>query len=181
MPPLSTPVAPAQAAKPVTGQHNEAVPLLNTPSSTTHKAKPAGAEASSPSAAGPQQARSLPAKHRGRTPVFVEVFCGLARLSKAARDAGFACAPVDHVAKASGIKVLQVDLRTRGGRSLLKGLLENADVLWVHWAPPCGTFSRAHEIRRKGAPLPLRNLQFIKGFRNLRKMTDRVRVRSANN
>ena len=78
----------------------------------------------------------------GRTPVFVEVFCGLARLSKAARDRGFSCAPIDHANKASGIKVLHIDLCGQAGRSLLKGVLENPDVRWVHWAPPCGTFSR---------------------------------------
>ena len=29
------------------------------------------------------------------------------------------------------------------------------DVAWVHWAPPCGTFSRAREIPRPDAPQPL--------------------------
>ena len=76
-------------------------------------------------------------------------------VSKAARDRGFSCAPVDHANKASGIKVLHIDLCGQAGRSLLKGVLENPDVRWVHWAPPCGTFSQAREVRRKGAPLPL--------------------------
>ena len=50
----------------------------------------------------------------------------------------------------------------------------------VHWAPPCGTFSRAREVRRKGGPLPLRNLSFVKGFRYLPRLSDRVRVKRAN-
>ena len=77
-----------------------------------------------------------------RTPVFVEVFCGMARLSKAARALGFKAVPVDHVCKANGIKVLLVDVSTKSGQAQLKGLLENPDVRWVLWAPPCGTFSR---------------------------------------
>ena len=116
----------------------------------------------------------------GRTPVFVEVFGGLARLSKAARDRGFSCAPIDHANKASGIKVLHIDLCGQAGRSLLKGVLENPDVRWVHWAPPCGTFSRAREVRRQGGPLPLRNLSFVTGFRYLPRLSDRVRVKRAN-
>ena len=80
----------------------------------------------------------------GRTPIFVEVFCGLARLSKAARELGFKAAPVDHICNTSSIKVMKLDLCSKEGRSLLKGLLENPDVYWVHWAPPCGTFSRKH-------------------------------------
>ena len=88
----------------------------------------------------PSAAASLPqpcgtvsrsAEPAGRTPVFVEVFCGLARLSKAARDRGFSCAPVDHANKASGIKVLHIDLCGQAGRSLLKGILDNPDVRWV--------------------------------------------------
>ena len=116
----------------------------------------------------------------GRTSVFVEVFCGLARLSKAARDRGFSCAPIDHANKASGIKVLHIDLYDQAGRSLLKGVLENPDVRWVHWAPPCGSFSRAREVRSQGGPLPLRNLSFVTGFRYLPRLSDRVRVKRAN-
>ena len=116
----------------------------------------------------------------GRTPVFVEVFCGVARLSKAARNLGFKAVPVDHVCKANGIKVLQVDVSTKSGKAQLKGLLENPDVRWVHWAPPCGTFSRAREIKRRDGPKPLRNLRHITGFPKIREMMDRVRVKAAN-
>ena len=91
----------------------------------------------------PLQASLAPEEaQQGRTPVFVEVFCGVARLSKAARNLGFKAVPLDHVCKANGIKVLQVDVSTKSGKAQLKGLLENPDVRWVHWAPPCGTFSR---------------------------------------
>ena len=40
--------------------------------------------------------------------------------------------------------------------------------------------SVAREIKRKGAPKPLRNLQRIKGFKSLKRMTDRARVNAAN-
>ena len=49
----------------------------------------------------------------------------------------------------------------------------------MHWAPPCGTFSRAREIRRPGAPPPLRNQRHIKGFPHLRG-TNLRGVQSAN-
>ena len=84
----------------------------------------------------------------------MEVFCGLARLSVAARDAGFFAVPVDHHTKAHGIKVHQLDLCTRQGQCLLRALLAQPQLAWVHCAPPCGTFSRAREIRRPGAPPP---------------------------
>ena len=42
------------------------------------------------------------------------------------------------------------------------------------------TFSRAREIKRRGAPKPLRNMTFIKGFKNPTSMADRVRVKSTN-
>ena len=45
--------------------------------------------------------------------------------------------------------------------------------------PPRGTFSRAREIRRPGAPPPLRSLKHIRGFRDLT-WTNKARVRSAN-
>ena len=96
--------------------------------------------------------------------IVVEVFCGFARLSKAAADAGFQVVALDHAVKAQGVKVVQVDLTTAMGATILRGILDQPNIVWVHWAPPCGTFSRAREIRRKGAPLPLRNKLFIKGF-----------------
>ena len=49
----------------------------------------------------------------------------------------------------------------------------------IDWTPPCGTFSRAREIRRPGAPPPLRNLEHIRGFRDLT-WTNKARLRSAN-
>ena len=132
-------------------------------------------------ATGPRQEASPSAQPAaGRTPVFVEVFCGVARLSKAARNLGFKAVPIDHVCKADGIKVLQVDVSSKAGRAQLKGLLENPDVRWVHWAPPCGTFSRAREIKRRDGPKPLRNLSHIRGFPRIKRMTDRVRVKAAN-
>ena len=90
-----------------------------------------------------------------RAPVFVEVFCCLARLSKAARNLGF-------IEQCQWLKCCKWTYPLRLAQ--LKGLLENPDVRWVHWASPCGTFSRARETKRKGAPKPLRNLQHIKGF-----------------
>ena len=108
----------------------------------------------------------------------MEVFCGLGRLSKAAKDLGFHTVSIDKVCKAQGVKVL--DLSRKEGRSLLKDVLDRPGVVWVHWAPPCGTFSRAREIRHPGGPKPLRDRNFVGGLPSLKDFRDRARVRAAN-
>ena len=113
-------------------------------------------------------------------PLFEKVFCGLGRLSKAAKDLGFHTVSIDKVCKAQGVKVLQLDLSRKEGRSLLKDVLDRPGVVWVHWAPPCGTFSRAREIRHPGGPRPLRDRNFVRGLPSLKDFRDRARVRAAN-
>ena len=122
-----------------------------------------------PPCGAPGAAPANPAALAARThsPIFVEVFCGVARLSQAARERGFHAVPVDHVVKAHGIRVLQLDLRSRTGQRMLRDLVGQTNVVWVHWAPPCGTFSRAREIKRKGAPPPLRSQHLVKGLKRL--------------
>ena len=96
-------------------------------------------------------------------PLFVEVFCGLGRLSKAAKDLGFHTVSIDKVCKAQGVKVLQLDLSRKEGRSLLKDVLDRPGLVWVHWAPPCGTFSRAREICHPGRTKAAEGSKFRKG------------------
>lgn len=55
-------------------------------------------------------------------------------------------------------------------------LIREGRVKYVHFAPPCGTASRAREIRRKGCdPKPLRSdeepdgLPHLTGMQNLKK------------
>ena len=57
-------------------------------------------------------------------------------------------------------------------------MLQQPVLACVHWAPPCGTFSRARKIRRPGAPPPLRNRDHIRGFPHLQG-THHGRVRSS--
>ena len=65
------------------------------------------------------------------------------------------------------------------GQRLLQDLLGRPHLAWVHWTPPCGAFSRAREIRRPGAPPPLRNHTYIRGFPALQ-WKHKARVHSAN-
>ena len=93
---------------------DQAVPLVSptvTLGAMTAEAAPSGAAVPSRLSSQVQGAPDAPP----RTPVFVE----------------------DHVCKVNGIKVLLVDVSTKSGRAQLKGLLENPDVRWVHWAPSC--------------------------------------------
>ena len=76
-------------------------------------------------------------------------------------------------------QIHSLDLTSSLGQSLLQSMFQQPGLAWVHWAPPCGTFSRAREIRRPGAPPPLRNQRHIKGFPHLRG-TNLRRVQSAN-
>ena len=76
-----------------------------------------------------------------RDDVFVEVFCGQANLSRAMGDLGFSVVPIDHYNKSTVCRVLTLDVLTDSGLALLLALLQRKRLFWVHFAPPCGTFS----------------------------------------
>lgn len=83
--------------------------------------------------------------------------------------------------KAAKSPLIRIDLTCSSGQELLWNILRRKDICGVHLAPPCGTASRAREIRRrKGpSPRPLRSNRFPDGIPKLRG-TDRIRVQKAN-
>ena len=110
----------------------------------------------------------------------VEVFCGKAGLSRALRRKGFQVFSVDHKA-VKGIPILMIDLNVSSQRQLFEDLLAQGRLLYVHFAPPCGTASMARTIRLRGrpGPKPLRSLRYPMGLPNLG-AHDKQRVLKAN-
>ena len=80
--------------------------------------------------------------------LFVEIFAGTARLSKAARDMGMEALPVDKTAaRSTQIHIAQYDVTEPDQLSALMEVLENEKhrIAAVHLAPACGTASKARE------------------------------------
>ena len=99
----------------------------------------------------------------------VEVFCGKARLSKSLRKLGFQVFSVDH-RSCKGIPILTIDILSAKQVKILDELLSKGNLLYVHFAPPCGTASAARSIRlskRRHGPPPLRSIQRPMGLSNL--------------
>ena len=64
---------------------------------------------------------------------------------------------VDHIAHKHLIaRLVRLDLITDSGFSLLMELISNPNCMYVHFAPPCGTASRARDIQRHGQRMPAR-------------------------
>ena len=94
----------------------------------------------------------------------MEVFCGRANLSKRLRTRRFQVISVDHVA-AKGVPIFRVDITNDKQRKVLEMLLNLDCILYVHFAPPCGTASAARDIQP--GPPPLRSLLFPMGLPGL--------------
>ena len=118
-----------------------------------------------------------------------EVFCGSGGYTCALEKAGFDVVGIDFAGNKDKPKgrCLWIDLsRPIGQKQLLKLLLQ-PDVAYVHFAPPCGTASRARDRRRKNPdgspaavdPKPLRSDEFPDGLPGLDKL-DLHRVTLAN-
>ena len=85
-----------------------------------------------------------------------------------------------HITKQVKAPVLRIDLATLSGQELLWRILQGPRVFAIHLGPPCGTSSRAREIKLKSrfSPRPLRSLQYPDGLANL-PPKDRARVDTA--
>ena len=78
--------------------------------------------------------------------------------------------------------IYQLDLMHPTGRELLEEWLSSPLLLWAHFAPVCGTASRAREIPRPelaSAPRPLRSPEFPLGLPDLNPL-EQQRVDIAN-
>jgi hypothetical protein len=104
---------------------------------------------------------------------FVEVFCGCGEMSFSASSQGFHAVAIDWAGNKDKPKVsnyLPIDLGSMSGVEAfyrhMKDLQTHGVLVFIHFAPPCGTASMARQIRRKTGPdpKPLRNSNFQKGF-----------------
>ena len=111
----------------------------------------------------------------------VEVFCGQARLSRALRELSFQVFSIDHK-PFKNVQILQIDLNSDIERRWLEDLIEQCRVLYIHFAPPCGTASAARNIRlskKAHGPPPLRSFLHPMG-RPGNSPSDAKRVQLAN-
>ena len=101
----------------------------------------------------------------------VEVFAGGAVLTSVAKQFGLGGMAVDKVRKQNARStIFQLDLMQSSDRELLEEWLSSPLLLWAHFAPVCGTASKAREIPRPElamAPRPLRSAEFPLGLPTL--------------
>lgn len=108
---------------------------------------------------------------------FIEIFAGTARLSKSIRDIGFQCMPIDHSnQRASQIHICDYELTDPNQLELLIDFIKANHEYngWIHFAPSCGTASRARErplpnLEKQGFKVakPLRSDAYPLGLPNL--------------
>ena len=120
---------------------------------------------------------------------FVEVFAGSGRLTKHVRSFGvdgWAVGWKDGRLAHETPAFLLLNLTAAADPDALRRLLLHPQLRWVHFAPPCGTASRAREIPMKnsekhGSP-PLRSELFPLGLPGLEvtRPRDFARVQAAN-
>ena len=121
--------------------------------------------------------------------LMVEVYAGSARLARACRHIGCRSVAVDKTADRShGTKIFVCDVTQAEELEMLEQFLqaEQQNLAWVHFAPACGTASKAREkpnrvLERAGfkVPKPLRSLQHPLGLPGLTGV-DLVRTEAAN-
>ena len=119
----------------------------------------------------------------------VEICAGSAQLACSFKRLGFNTLPFDcsrnrHQTKTT---VYQLDLSLPSSAEVLTDLLSDPSIAYVHFAPPCGTSSKARErpvpfsLRQQGAPepRPLRSSLYPKGLPGLTP-SEQMRVSAAN-
>ena len=121
--------------------------------------------------------------------LFIEIFAGTARLSKAAKATGFQVLPVDKsTSRAVQIHIAQYDLADPDALDTLMDLVreERQRIVAIHLAPACGTASKAREkklvsLAQQGfkIPGPLRSQQQPMGLDGLEGL-DKIRTETAN-
>ena len=115
-----------------------------------------------------------------RSCLVLEVFSGSCRLSKACRNAGFRVTAVDKdETRAENFAIYKCDLTNAEDLALLFQYVEaeKEELLHVHFAPSCGTASRARE--KAPGPPPLRSDEHPDGLPGLNEQ-NRARVAAAN-
>ena len=90
----------------------------------------------------------VPVTLRGKKVGAIEICCGHAGLTAALCDAGLDAIGIDwkrnrHTPE---IPILTADLTSKEGQDFVRNLVKQEHVLYVHLAPPCGTYTGAREI-----------------------------------
>ena len=120
----------------------------------------------------------------GHQMVFIELCAGSAVLSATAQKHGYRVMPVDckrnrHKPRC---KVVSLDLAEDHACDVLKYIVETCQVAAVHFAPPCGTCSKARGIPMPDGspgPQPVRSNEFLMGIPGIPEM-DQIKVDAAN-
>ena len=117
--------------------------------------------------------------------IFIEVFAGSGNLSESVRNAGLSVHAIDSVSKRqSGVAIHTLDLTKSNDASILLDIACNGMVASAHFAPPCGTSSKARErpLPPEMAHMkaePLRSEQEPLGKSGIHEL-DSIRVAAAN-
>lgn len=116
----------------------------------------------------------------------LEIMCGSAGLTAALREVGFHADGVDYhrCRFKQPFPIMHIDLSTESGKAQFFELLLDPRLAFVHFAPACGTASRAREYPVPGghAPAPLRSESHPEGLPDLANTNPRdlIRVQAAN-
>ena len=114
----------------------------------------------------------------------VELFCGTAGLTAVMRTVMPSSFGVDHQVTKPRSKVIKLDLSDANAQKLVLQWVCDPRCVWVHFGIPCGTSSRAREVRMSKShhgPPPLRSMQFPDGLPAAQlSPTNLARVRAAN-
>lgn len=117
-------------------------------------------------------------------PFAIELFCGSAGLTATMRTLMPSCFGVDHNVVRPKSRVIQLNLLDETNQKLVEQWAKHPNCLWLHFGVPCGTASRAREIRLnryQRRPPPLRDGRHPDGFPASRlSAKNLLRVRSAN-
>ena len=101
----------------------------------------------------------------------MEVFCGCARLSQQFAIKGFRCCAIDFGGNKDkpAVVPVNIDLSTAWGRREFWKLVDEFEPDLAWFAAPCGSASRARDIRRNHGPdpQPLRSEAFPDGLPGL--------------
>ena len=119
-----------------------------------------------------------------QSPLFIELCSGCGILSATVAGAGFHTMAADHEHNkhTTRVKTFNLDLSKYSSWATLEHIVQNCNVIGVHIAPPCGTCSRAREIKLSAfwhGPQPLRDANHPYGVPTM-SQKDRSRVEQAN-
>ncbi len=116
--------------------------------------------------------------------IFIEACAGCGILSSVAKEQGFLVVPVDcpRNQRKTKVRVVTLDLTAPHADYLLRRLVQDYNVIAVHFGLPCGTRSKARGIPMANGspgPQPLRDFSFLHGLPDLSDQ-DRLKVEAAN-